>query len=245
MKLFLDRLLTRSVLTQDEQQAVLDLPGDPMVVKARCDLVEDNERTSDAHLIVSGLVGRFGQLENGVRQLTAFYIPGDMADLQSTVRSVGIGGLQALTDATVYAVPHDAIRRLAARYPAVAEALWRDCMLDAAILMQRVLNVGRRDARARLAHIFCEMAIRYGDGGRPTLCYDFPVTQEQLGDATALTAVHINRMLRALRVAELVSLTRGVVTIADWAKLSAVGEFDSDYLVGDTGAERQKRLLQD
>jgi CRP-like cAMP-binding protein len=244
MQLFLDRLLTRSVLTQDEQQAVLDLPGQREVVKARSDVVAENEKVSHARLIVKGLVGRVGRVESGVRQLTAFYIPGDMADLHSTVRPVEVGGLHALTESTLFTVPHEAMRRLAALYPAVAEALWRDCMLDAAILMQRVVNVGTRDARARLAHIFCEMAVRYAKGSQPALQYDFPVTQELLGEAAALTAVHVNRTLSALRMAELVSLSRGEVTITNWPKLCAVGDFDAVYLLGDTGAEQRRRLLE-
>jgi CRP-like cAMP-binding protein len=244
MQLFLDRLLTRSALTQDEQQAVLDLPGQREVVKARSDVVSENEKVSHVRLIVKGLVGRFGRVKSGVRQLTAFYIPGDMADLHSTVRPVDVGGLHALTESTIFTVPHEAMRRLAALYPAVAEALWRDCMLDAAILMQWAVNVGTRDARARLAHIFCEMAVRYAKGSQPAMQYDFPATQELLAEAAALTAVHVNRTLSALRQAGLVSLSRGVVTIDNWPKLCAAGGFDADYLLGDRGAERGKRLME-
>jgi CRP-like cAMP-binding protein len=166
-----------------------------------------------------------------------------MTDLHATVRPIGIGGLHSLTDVTVLSVPHDAIRRLAARYPAVAEALWRDCMLDAAILMQRVVNVGRGNAAARLAHLFCEMARRYGNGQQPLLRYDFPVTQEQLGEATAITSVHVNRTLRALREASLISFERGVVAINDWGRLVKAAEFNAEYLTGDAGPERRKRLL--
>jgi CRP-like cAMP-binding protein len=194
-------------------------------------------------LIVSGLVGRFGQLDSGVRQITAFHIPGDMADLHSAVRPIGVGGLHTLTETVIIKVPHEAVRRLAARYPGIAEALWRDCMLDAAVLMQWVVNVGRRAARTRLAHIFCEMAIRYGNDRAALLRYRFPVTQEQLGEACAMTGVHINRSLRSLRGEKMVTMDRGMVTIHDWAELVRTGEFNAAYLVGDTGPERQQRLL--
>lgn len=240
---FVDRLRSRSVLTAEEQQAILDLPTHRLALKARHDFVPENEVTSYACLIVSGLVGRFGQLDSGVRQITAFHVPGEMADLHSTVRPIGISGLHSLTDTVVLKVPHEALRRLMARFPAVAEALWRDCMLDAAVLMQWVVNVGRRSARTRLPHIFCEMAIRYGQDRKALLQYGFPVTQEQLAEAAAITGVHVNRSLKNLREAELVTVDRGVVTIHDWAELARVGEFDSTYLIGDTGPNRQQRLL--
>ena len=240
---FVDRLLVRSTLLEDEQQALLGLPNQRVAIKARRDFVPENEQTSFSCMIVSGLVGRFGQLDSGVRQITAFHVPGAMADLHSAVRPIGVGGLHALVDTTILKVPHDAIRDVSARYPGVAEALWRDCMLDAAILNQWVVNVGRRSARTRLAHIFCEMALRYGQDHEALLSYAFPITQEQLGEASALTGVHVNRSLKTLRDEGLVSLDRGRVTIHDWAKLARAGEFNSSYLIGDTGSQRQRRLL--
>lgn len=241
LKLFLDRLLTRSVLTNEEQQAILDLPAIPTHVPRKRDFVGINEETSHSCLIVSGLVGRFSQTRNGARQITAFHIPGDMADLHSAVRPIGVGGLNAFCDTTILRVPHVAIRRLAARHPAIAEAFWRDCLLDAAVLMQWVVNVGRRDARTRLAHILCEMAIRSGRDRSVLTEYAFPVTQDQLGEAAAITGVHVNRSLKSL--GDLATLRDGRVTIHDWPGLTRMGDFDPRYLVADTGRERQKRLL--
>jgi CRP-like cAMP-binding protein len=117
LQLFVDRLLARSALTTEEQRAILKLPTREVVIRARHDFVHENEETSYCCLIVSGLVGRFGQLPDGARQITAFHIPGDMADLHSAVRPVGLGGLNALADTVILKVPHEAIRQLAARYP--------------------------------------------------------------------------------------------------------------------------------
>jgi CRP-like cAMP-binding protein len=241
LQLFVARLTARSILTEEEQQAILALPTRVVHLGRKQDFVHINEVASYCCFISSGMVGRFGQTANGLRQITAFHIPGDMADLHSAVRPVGVGGLNALCETTILRIPHAAIRTLAARFPAIAEAFWRDCMLDAAVLMQWVVNVGRRDAQARIAHVLCEMAIRSGQD-REVLCeFAFPVTQEQFGDATALTSVHVNRSLKAL--GHVVTMKGGIVRIHDWAKLARIGEFEASYLVADTGAMRQRRLL--
>jgi CRP-like cAMP-binding protein len=242
---FVDRLAARSVLSEEEQDAILALPARSIQLRAKQDFVHINQETSYSCLIVSGMAARFGQTSSGARQITAFHIPGDMADLHSAVRPIGVGGLNALCDSAILHVAHSEIRALAARYPAIAEAFWRDCMLDAAVLMQWVVNVGRRDAQTRLAHIFCEMASRFGNDREIVLNYAFPVTQEQLGDAAALTSVHVNRTLKALRDAELVTVKAGAVEIHDWARLARLGEFDPAYLVADTAPDRQRRLLAD
>lgn len=241
---FVDRLTCRSILTEEEKQAVLALPTHALSVRARQDFVHINEETTYSSFIASGLVGRFGQTASGARQFTAFHIPGDMVDLHSAVRPIGLGGLTALCDTTILRIPHVAIRSLAAQFPAIAEAFWRDSLLDAAILMQWVINVGRRDARTRIAHVFCEMSIRYGQNREVLPKFALPITQEQLGDATALTSVHVNRSLRALRNDGLVTMRRGAVRIEDWDQLAKTGEFDPSYLVADTKPERQKKLLE-
>ncbi|MCP3732709.1 Crp/Fnr family transcriptional regulator [Sphingomonas sp. MG17] len=242
LQLFVDRLTARSILTDEEQGAILALPSHRVEFRRKQDFVHIDEVTSYACLIASGVVGRFGQTATGARQTTAFHIAGDMVDLHSTVRPVGIGGLNALCEATILRVPHAAIREVAARYPAIAEAFWRDCMLDAAVLMQWVVNVGRRDARTRIAHVLCEMAIRIGEDRQILVEYDLPITQEQLGDAAALTSVHVNRSLKTLT--DLVTIRHGRVRIRDWHALADVGEFEGSYLTADTAPDRQRRYLE-
>lgn len=236
--------MARSDLTANEQFAILALPAFPVETRARQDFVPLGEETSYCCFVASGLVARVGQVRDGRRQITAFHVPVDMADLHSTVRPIGTGGLTALTDSLILRVPHTAVREVARRYPAVAEAFWRDSMLDAATLMQWAINVGRRNAQARLAHIFCEMAIRYAGLPREArLQYAFPVLQEHLADATSLTSVHVNRSLRALREEGLVTFKGAQVQIADWQALMRAGEFDPTYLIADTFPDCQKRLI--
>lgn len=240
---FLDRLLLRSVLNLEEQSAILALTTQEVSIRSRQDFARENQESSYCCLIASGLVARFGQQNDGSRQITAFHIPGEMADLHSAVRPIGIGGLQALSDVVTLRICHDSIRQLAARYPAIGEALWRDCMLDAAILMKWVVNLGGRDAMTRLANVFCEMTVRYNVDRSGAAKFDFPVTQEQLGEAVGLTGVHVNRVLRTLREKSIVWFVRGIVSFRDWGTLARAGEFDPAYLLADTKPERQRRLL--
>jgi CRP-like cAMP-binding protein len=134
-----------------------------------------------------------------------------MPDLHSVVQPQATSALQALTPTTILRIPHEAIQAITAEHPAIAEALWRDCMVDAMILAQWVVNVGRRDARSRIAHLICEMTLRYYGhplSGRVTV--NLPMPQAHLADAAGLTPVHVNRSLKALR-AEGVEFRRGCV----------------------------------
>lgn len=242
---FLDRLTSRSVLTEEEQQAILNLPCRSQHVQGNRDFVLLGEQVDHSCLVVAGIVGRFGQNADGKRQITAMHIPGDMADLHSVVQPIGASALQALSIATILKVPHVALRAATARYPALAEALWRDCMVDASVLSQWVVNVGRRGARQRIAHLLCEMATRLRMvPARGDIVFPFAVTQSQIADATGLTSVHVNRTLQGMRRENLADVCGRAVRIGSWETLVDAGEFDSSYLQANVRPEERLRIME-
>jgi CRP-like cAMP-binding protein len=113
----------------------------------------------------------------------------------------------------------------------ISIALWRDSLIDAAIFREWMAGIGRRSAHQRIAHIFCEMAtklrmVALNDGDT----YPWPVTQQEIADALGLTDVHVNRVLKDIRQAGLISLERGVFTAVNWEGLKELGQFEPTYL---------------
>lgn len=227
---WLKRLELRSPLTRADRETIMSLPGHMREYRSSRDVVRLGEKTSHSCLVASGMVARFGQTATGVRQLTALYIKGDMADLHSAVLPVVSAPLHSTSPVHILHVPHHAIREAAERSPTLGRALWRDCVVDAQVASEWLLNVGRRSAAAKLAHLICELACRYEALGVPRGEFSLKLTQLHLGEALGLTGVHVNRTLRALRERGLITMAPGDVRIADWAGLSALGEFDPLYL---------------
>lgn len=228
---FLQSLEARSRLGDEERQAVLELPFHPRHLTANQDFVHQGETVAHSSFVLGGLVGTFGQNKRGDRQITSVFMGGDMIDLNSVVVPEAFAALQALVPTTVLQVPHSALRTAAAKYPVLAEAFWRECVIDAAILNEWVMNVGRRDARSRLAHLFCELACRTGRRNAGNgYSFPFPITQNQLADMVGMTPVHVNRTLKGMRADGMVDLVQRTVQILNWDRLTQVGEFDSAYL---------------
>jgi CRP-like cAMP-binding protein len=228
---FLEKVTERSVLTTAEQQAILDLPMRPATYGARNDIVQLGQVTSHSCLIADGIAARFAETAGGDRQIIALHIAGDMADLHSVVSPQVVTPLQALSSVLLYQIPHAALSRIATEYPALAHAFWRDAVIDAAIVSQTVLNLGRRRGPARIAHVLCELAYRHNPGeARREFSFSFPVSQPQLGDIVGLHPVHINRTLRQLRAERLLELDGRTAHILDWDGLVALAEFDPVYL---------------
>ena len=162
---------------------------------------------------------------------------GDLADLQNSLLGTADHNLQALTHVEVALIPVEAIQEIAFARPAVGRAMWYETLVDASIFREWTLNVGRRDARTRAAHMLCEFALRLEAAGLGERChYELPMTQEQLADALGLTSVHTNRTLMGLGEDGLITRTQRSVRIDDWPRLMRRGDFDPAYLHLDASA---------
>lgn len=139
--------------------------------------------------------------------------------------------LMTLTPCKLAFIPHESLTKMMHRCPRVADVMWRDTLIDAAVFREWMIGIGRRSAETRIAHVLCEVLVRMravgladGDG-----C-DLPITQAEIGDALGLSTVHVNRSLQELRGKGLITLAGQLLTVKDWPGLKEAGEFDPTYL---------------
>ncbi len=136
-----------------------------------------------------------------------------------------------LTPCRVAQVPHDRLTSLTHTHPRLARIYWFSTNLDAAIHREWVLSLGRRDAIARLAHLFCELQARLALVGMANEAgYRLKLTQSDLAECLGLTPVHINRSLRQLREAGLMTFRSSRVELHDLNGLKRQAEFDPAFL---------------
>ena len=232
---FLDSLFKRwdrlIALSDDDRRSIIGLPWLRKSFSRDAYLVREGEPTSVCTLLLSGFAFRQKLVSDGARQIISFHIPGEFIDLQNGLLDVADHNVQSLNNSTVGMVPKGAVLELLAARPNVRRAVWLDTLIDSSIFREWVVNVGRRDARERIAHLLCELAARLeASGGKNGHMYDFPLTQEQIADATGLTAVHTNRTLQSLRRDGLISLASNRLEILDWSRLAEIGDFNERYL---------------
>jgi CRP-like cAMP-binding protein len=222
----------RIELTAEDRAAILQLPHHVRTIQRGHFVVREREKTFHSCLMLSGICARTKIVGTGHRQIVAVHIRGDMVDLQNSLLQVADHSVEALTTSKVAMIPREEIVRLAEERPQVGRALWLDTLVEGSISREWVANIGRRDARTRIVHVFCEFAVRLRVAGLvEDDSYELPMTQEQLADATGLTAVHVNRTIRALEAEGLIERTHPrSVHYKDWRTMAEVGDFDSNYL---------------
>jgi CRP-like cAMP-binding protein len=194
-------------------------------------LIREGDVPTHCAVLINGYAFRQKVTGEGARQILAVCIPGDAIDFQNMFLDISDHAVQVLTRATVADIPRDALQRLVETRPSVGVAVIHMTLVEASILREWVVNVGRRDARARIAHILCEFAVRLEWRHlASTSGFELPMTQEQLADATGLTPVHVNRVLKTLENEGLISRQRRMVQFVDWRALQDVGDFSRRYL---------------
>jgi len=225
------RLERFTALSSDDRQLVAELPLTVANFSAGQEVARRGDAPSRCTLVLSGFLYGHKALDNSRRQITSVLVPGDIADLNTLRLPILDHSISALGPAVVAFLPHTALKYTLDRSPPLAHAFLREAFVEAAILREWVVNLGRREALAKVAHLVCELAVRLQavDLGR-NLCFSVPWTQMDLADACGISAVHANRVVQELRRLGLVEWDCKQVRIRDWDALAKVGDFSDDYL---------------
>lgn len=225
------RLERRSPLEESDRRALLSLPHNVKKLAAGAHVVRDGDLAEHCSLLLSGFAFRCKITGEGGRQIISFHVASEFLDLQNSFLGIADHSVQMLTDAEIAFIPSAMLQELALTRPALSRALWIDTLIDASIFREWVVNVGRRDSRARVAHLLCEFSLRLEAAELArNHHYELPMTQEQLADAVGLTSVHVNRVLKQLGEEGLIRRARRSITIEDWGRMRAVGDFNERYL---------------
>ena len=231
LELFVRSLASRTELASGDRAAILGLSHTVRTLEPSTYLYRDGDLHDLCAVLVSGLAYQHKMTGEGARQIVAIHIPGEALNLQSLFLDEADHSVQALTRSEVALISRSAIRAVMSARPTVAHAMGVNMAVEASIAREWIMNLGRRDARARIAHFLCEFAIRLdAQGLAERKTYILPMTQEQIGDATGLTSVHVNRMLKSLGAEGLLTRKGRSVELPDWQALRDAGDFTSRYL---------------
>lgn len=195
------------------------------------DIVREHEFKAQANVLLTGWTSRYIDLNDGRRQILALHIPGDFIDLHSYQLELMDHSVRALTPCQIAVIPHERLDRITEQFPHLTRQLWLHTLVDAAIMRQWMLGLGRRSALENTAHLFCELFYRLRAVGLAKgRSFLLPVTQIELSEALGISPVHANRTLQELRAQGLVRLRGQQAEILDLERLEALAEFDPDYL---------------
>jgi CRP-like cAMP-binding protein len=195
------------------------------------DLIREGDTVRSVRIVLSGWLCRYKTLEDGRRQIVNFILPGETCDAYAYLLSKMDHSIASLTPVVYAEVKRAQFEALVAHDRSVAEAFWRETLVNSAIQREWAISLGRRLALERVAHLLCDIFERLRSVGliEGNSC-SFPVTQMDLADATGLSVVHVNRTLQELRSSGLILLRERTLTITDLDALKRAALFSPNYL---------------
>lgn len=217
-------------LTPNERQALERLEKNERHVRRGGAVQRENEPGGELYVLRKGLLMSYVLLDDGSRQILRFFFPGDVMGLSSVIYREAPETLFALSDCVVCPFDRSALSELFVEHPRLAAVILVHCQIERVALTDRLAALGRTSAKARVAALLLDMRNRLRTHDKSIAnVFALGLTQEEVGDATGLTSVHVNRMLRQLEDEGLIARDSGRVTLLDEPALTREANYINRY----------------
>lgn len=228
---FIDKLCRFGALSEGDIAALGRATLNGRAVGTRRDLIREGDRPGVVFVILEGWACRYKILPNGTRQVLGFLMPGDSCDLHIGLLAEMDHSIQTITKARVATISRAEMDTLLERHSAIAKAMYIGQLIDEGTMRAWITSIGRRVSIERVAHLLCELYLRAKNVGMIEQApFEVPLSQALLADSLGMTTVHMNRVVKQLRLEEAIELRRGSVTVMSPAKLAQTAGFDENYL---------------
>ena len=229
--IFAKKLKAFMPLSRDEIGCLDELQAARIKIKRGQQLTQEGQTGHKVFVLHAGWACSYKNLLNGKRQIISLPIAGDCVGLRSVLLRTTDHSFAALTDAVVSPVEGTHVLACVTKFPRLGAALLWAASRDEAMVVEHLVNIGRRNAIERTAHFFMELAKRLSLVGLATKAeFKCPLSQFVLADALGLTSIHVNRVLRDLREKQLLTMSKGSVRIHDLNGLRKLAGFKGGYL---------------
>jgi CRP-like cAMP-binding protein len=217
-------------LSEKDKEILEALCTNPKRFDADATVVREDEVPRRGFVLTRGMACRYRSLPDGRRQILTFLLPGDFFDLHVFLLQQSTHSIGTLMPTRVAAIERNTVIDIVANHPRLGAALWWSALQEDAMLHERIVALGRRNAQGRVAYLLCELFWRQKAMGIGDQAIRLPLTQAELADTLGLTAVHVNRMLQALRRKNFITLHRQRLVLRNVDELQDLAGFDEQYL---------------
>lgn len=220
-------VLTDAGLSKKAAEAVASTPHRLVEVGTKRPFRVVGTANQEAIFVRSGIIAKYKE-DAGRRQIVAVRFAGEglLPRFNDATH-----GLQAITRSEVAVFQRQDLDVLLARIPEFAQFCVRQAQRNCAIGEEWLTSCGTRNSLGRIAHLFCETAVRNGSSAGAEVRFDNPFTQQHIAHMTGQTSVNVNRVIKDLEQQGFISRKGRELVIRDWDELTRLAGFDPAYLV--------------
>jgi CRP-like cAMP-binding protein len=169
----------------------IELMGAPMPFGRNAEIYGENEPAEYVYKVLTGTVRTYKVLNDGRRQIGAFYLPGDVFGLE--IGDEHTFSAEAITDCKILVIKRSALVSLAGRDNDVARQLWAMTAAELQRAQDHIMLL-IKTAQERVAGFLLEMAKRSATVAEVEL----PMSRQDIADYLGLTIETVSRTLTQL-----------------------------------------------
>ncbi len=217
--------VSRSGVSPQDAAMLAGLYHNSFQVQSRADIIDCEVPSGQIYILLEGWACRYQMTPNGGRQIVYIHLPGEVCNLDRLHRPEGLSSVAALSDCHIATFSVDALKRVIGEHAAVRDLFWSLTVAENVALTDRIVSLGGRSSRQRVAHFMLDLLARLEILGlAPLGTLRIPLTQQDIGDVLGLSTVHVNRTLQALRDEGLLASKGRSYTIRDRSRLQSLAE---------------------
>ncbi len=224
-----ERFSSFTPLNETETKLLAALESDPREYADGACLAEPGSRANRFFTLKSGWACATRTLANGQRQILDIFLPGQILGLREMSFEYNLSEFRALTNLVACPFPRQHLSDIFEQSPKLTDLFFMTLAQEQSMLIERVVNIGRRTAAERLAHFIVELKVRLNQTSEQ---FSLPLKQSVIGDTLSLSSVHVSRTFKTLNQRGLITMADGVVRINDLDALVEFAGFDRSYLEG-------------
>lgn len=218
-------------LSETDHALLNSIAGPEQHIPADVDLIQVGQKPRPVFVLLEGMAMRYRSLPDGGQQIITLLLPGDLCNAHVFLLNKMDHSIGTITPVRVASISRDTLMNVFANHPRISAALWWSSLQEEAMLRERIVSLGRRNAHGRIAYLLCELFWRYQAIGLSNGdTFQLPLTQAELGDTLGLTPVHVNRILKEFRQRRLIAMRLKVIELIDIGGLQYIAGFDKTYL---------------
>jgi len=223
-------------LTEREISLLQALEKDPREYAADQSMVTEGGKAERFFTLQSGWACATRTLADGQRQVLDIFLPGQILGLREISFDRNLSEFRTLTEVKACPFPRQRLTEIFDQAPRLTDLFFLILAREQSMLIERVINIGRRSAVERLAHFIVEMKLRLNVD---TDKFQLPMNQTIIGDTLSLSSVHVSRTFKVLRDKGLLDNCNGDIHICDLEGLIEISGFDRNYLESHSNWARQ------
>ena len=232
MAAFVDRVQRRFRVGAEELAFLERLQARPVRLRRGQQIARSGDPAEQAFVLMTGWVVSSSRFPDGSQQLRRLHFPGDLLAMPSIPMKHHAEDIETLSNAVVSPFPKRLLAGLFA-LPRLAAIMYMFAQAERITAGDRLVNVGRNSAKARVAYLLLDILyrLRSADHSIEDTFY-MHLSRQQVAQFTGITAVHASRMWSALVSEGLIACEGRIVTIRDEAALAELSHFrdlDSDF----------------